>query len=252
MNGSVNRRTLLRVGGIAGGSLLAGVIGSGQVLPVSAGSAPFMLNGFTVDEPFATYWQEHGGLAQQGLPLSNRFDEVSPTNGRSYSVQYFERARFEYHPENQPPYNVLLGLLGREQFLAKYPGGQPGVTPPPPALRSGETLRVDGANLTVTFKMQGDYLVIPLVYTNTSGSPEDFTQLREDRHLSDDAEGIWTFLNDGSPQRYILDPNKQLSVIDTCFARDKMSDRRLAFTVAQFGKIRNATWTATLSQGLIK
>jgi hypothetical protein len=31
-------------------------------------------------------------------------------------VQYFERARFEYHPENQPPYDVLLGLLGRQLF----------------------------------------------------------------------------------------------------------------------------------------
>ena len=29
-------------------------------------------------------------------------------------MQYFERNRFEYHPENQPPYNVLLGLLGRQ------------------------------------------------------------------------------------------------------------------------------------------
>jgi hypothetical protein len=29
-------------------------------------------------------------------------------------VQWFERARFELHPENQPPYNVLLGLLGNE------------------------------------------------------------------------------------------------------------------------------------------
>ncbi len=29
-------------------------------------------------------------------------------------VQWFERARFELHPENAPPFNVLLGLLGRE------------------------------------------------------------------------------------------------------------------------------------------
>ena len=28
-------------------------------------------------------------------------------------MQYFERARFEWHPENRPPYDVLLGLLGR-------------------------------------------------------------------------------------------------------------------------------------------
>jgi hypothetical protein len=29
-------------------------------------------------------------------------------------VQYFERRRMELHPENTPPYNVLLGLLGNE------------------------------------------------------------------------------------------------------------------------------------------
>ena len=28
-------------------------------------------------------------------------------------MQYFERARFEHHPENQPPYDILLGQFGR-------------------------------------------------------------------------------------------------------------------------------------------
>ncbi|HET8630995.1 MAG TPA: hypothetical protein VFL91_26545 [Thermomicrobiales bacterium] len=43
---------------------------------------------------------------------------MNPTNGQTYRVQYFERARFEYHPENAgTPYEVLLGLLGREQYL---------------------------------------------------------------------------------------------------------------------------------------
>jgi hypothetical protein len=36
------------------------------------------------------------------------------SDGREYTVQWFERARFELHPENKPPYNVLLGLLGNE------------------------------------------------------------------------------------------------------------------------------------------
>ncbi|GIV97011.1 MAG: hypothetical protein KatS3mg057_1668 [Herpetosiphonaceae bacterium] len=30
-------------------------------------------------------------------------------------TQWFERARFEYHPSNPDPYKVLLGLLGTEQ-----------------------------------------------------------------------------------------------------------------------------------------
>ncbi len=34
-------------------------------------------------------------------------------NGREYTVPYFERARFELRPENQAPYDVLLGQFGR-------------------------------------------------------------------------------------------------------------------------------------------
>jgi hypothetical protein len=36
------------------------------------------------------------------------------SDGQEYTVQWFERARFEHHPENDPPYDVLLGLLGVE------------------------------------------------------------------------------------------------------------------------------------------
>jgi len=31
-------------------------------------------------------------------------------------VQYFERARFEYHPENAAPYDILLGQFGRQIY----------------------------------------------------------------------------------------------------------------------------------------
>jgi hypothetical protein len=41
--------------------------------------------------------------------------EINPTDGKPYLTQHFERARFEHHPENAgTPYEVLLGLLGRE------------------------------------------------------------------------------------------------------------------------------------------
>ena len=39
-------------------------------------------------------------------------DEMSLTDGKIYKTQWFERARFEEHPENKAPYDVLLGLLG--------------------------------------------------------------------------------------------------------------------------------------------
>ena len=46
------------------------------------------------------YWQQYGGLAQFGLPRTREFEERSPYDNKMYTVQYFERARFEYHPEN--------------------------------------------------------------------------------------------------------------------------------------------------------
>jgi hypothetical protein len=70
--------------------------------------------GHTLRGVFRAYWEQHGGLAQFGYPLTEEFQERSPTDGKRYSVQYFERNRFEAHPENAgTPYEVLLGLLGR-------------------------------------------------------------------------------------------------------------------------------------------
>lgn len=68
----------------------------------------------TLSAEFLQYWQANGGLAVFGYPLSEPFMEVSKDNGKVYLVQYFERNRFELHPENTYPYNVLLGRLGVE------------------------------------------------------------------------------------------------------------------------------------------
>ena len=89
----------------------------------------FPETGKTVRGLFLDYWQNNGGLAQQGYPISDMFTEISGLNGKPYTVQYFERAVFEYHPENQPPFNVLLSQLGTFQYKKKYPNGAPGQTP---------------------------------------------------------------------------------------------------------------------------
>jgi hypothetical protein len=91
-----------------------------------SGSRTFPETGKTVTGLFLEYWDAHGGLAQQGFPISGPMAEVSDLNGKPYTVQYFERAVFEYHPENQPPYNVLLSQLGTFQYKKKYPQGAPG------------------------------------------------------------------------------------------------------------------------------
>lgn len=75
---------------------------------------------------FLEYWTAHGGLRQQGYPISNQFAEMSDVDGKVYAVQYFERAEFELHPEKKAPFDVLLTLLGTMRLKEKYPNGPPG------------------------------------------------------------------------------------------------------------------------------
>lgn len=90
----------------------------------------FAETNFRACGPFLAYWQQHGGLAQQGFPISDEFEEQNAPppagDGKTHKVQYFQRARFEAHPENAAPYDVLLGLLGAEQYKTRY-----GSNPPP-------------------------------------------------------------------------------------------------------------------------
>lgn len=88
-------------------------------------SQHFVETNKTVPGIFGEYWQQHGGLAQQGYPISEVRGEISELNQQPYTVQYFERAVFEYHPENGPPYNILLSQLGTFQYRRKYPQGAP-------------------------------------------------------------------------------------------------------------------------------
>jgi peptide/nickel transport system substrate-binding protein len=72
----------------------------------------------TVSGDIRTYFYKYGGIAQFGFPLSETFTEQSKDDpNKQYTVQYFERQRFELHPENQGTiYAVLLGRLGAEQM----------------------------------------------------------------------------------------------------------------------------------------
>jgi lipoprotein-anchoring transpeptidase ErfK/SrfK len=56
---------------------------------------------------FLSFWNTHNGERLFGEPVTSTFEE----NG--LIVQYFERARFEYHVDS--PSTVLLGLIGRER-----------------------------------------------------------------------------------------------------------------------------------------
>ncbi len=66
----------------------------------------------SVGGAFLAFWEANGGMMTFGLPISEEFDELLP-NGKTYRVQYFERARLELHPDAAgTPYAVQVGLLG--------------------------------------------------------------------------------------------------------------------------------------------
>ncbi len=101
---------------------LAAGSSAGAPATAQAGSRYFPETGHTVQGAFLAYWESHGGLAQQGYPLSEEIPETSDLDRQPYTVQYFERAIFEWHPEYAgTPYAVLLSLLGVYQYHLLYP-----------------------------------------------------------------------------------------------------------------------------------
>ena len=81
--------------------------------PATQGVTPpqyFAETGHTVRDPFIGYFLQSGGIAQYGYPITD--DYVDPNT--RLLVQYFEKARLEWHPGNDDPYKVQLGLLASE------------------------------------------------------------------------------------------------------------------------------------------
>jgi len=89
----------------------------------------FPETGYNVQGAFLDYWNSHGQLDIFGYPISGEFTE----NGRT--VQYFQRARMEWRPENPYPYQVQLGLLGSELYGPTDPPVPNWVTPWNPRAR---------------------------------------------------------------------------------------------------------------------
>jgi hypothetical protein len=75
----------------------------------------FNETGFTVGGGFLQFWKSQGGLTIFGYPITEEFVE------KGHTVQYFERARFEHHPNTNPVlWDVMLGRVGAE--LIGYDG----------------------------------------------------------------------------------------------------------------------------------
>jgi len=109
---------------------------------------------------FKDVWETKGGLSIFGLPLSEEIDEQL-ADGKVHSVQYFERARFEYWADQPAGQRVLLSLLGRRfappELTAPLgpnapppPLGAPAATPvatPPPTATRPPTSPITGPSL---------------------------------------------------------------------------------------------------------
>lgn len=113
------------------------------------------------DTGFKSYWESHGlrtpqldkfnqSLALFGLPLSEAAIEKN-ASGETVLTQWFERARFEFHPANPRESKVLLGLLGNETHDTLPPPGGPctGIDPPsgativPNCVKAGKSFVVE-------------------------------------------------------------------------------------------------------------
>jgi hypothetical protein len=66
----------------------------------------FTETGHAVRDDFLRFFNTYGGVESFGYPLT---EEIIVDGWR---VQYFEKGRLEYHPENEPAYQVTIGWLG--------------------------------------------------------------------------------------------------------------------------------------------
>ena len=99
-----------------------------RALPSQSEAPPecrlFPETGRSLCPPFLEAWERAGGLDLVGLPLSEPFEVEEEGTGARYTVQYFERARMEYHPTRAgSAATIQFGLLGRER-LVRW-GGMP-------------------------------------------------------------------------------------------------------------------------------
>jgi hypothetical protein len=145
----------------------AAKVGTPRVVAESR-DAFFKETGQILGQPFLAYWEQHGGVAVFGYPISNSLIETAEDNGEEYTVKYFERARFELHRATGD--KVILGRLGAVLRRTERPAA-----PLPGARYFGET----GHNLSGPF----------LKFWNEHGGLEIFgypiTEERTERHPTD-------------------------------------------------------------------
>jgi hypothetical protein len=113
---------------------LVGFVVAALVPIASSSAAPrcFPDTNQCLDGRFRQYWEQSGGLPVFGFPITAAQDEPNRDTGQTYQTQWLERNRFELHPENRAPYDVLLGRLGDDRLRQQgrdwqtFPKADPG------------------------------------------------------------------------------------------------------------------------------
>ncbi len=127
---------------------------------------------------------------------------MSPTDGKSYTVQYFERAVFERHPENAgTPFAVLLSQLGTFQYAARHPAAKPSPTP-----AAG-----------VVFVKEFDFDFAPKVITIPVGTKVIWTNDGPTDHTVADQDVNWSsdILHAGDSYSHVFTQRGTITVICT-------------------------------------
>ncbi|MBK9942817.1 MAG: hypothetical protein IPP13_14495 [Kouleothrix sp.] len=116
-------------GGLLGYEFTRGLTFPQQTYFISQPSARFFPEtGHGVADRFLQFWNEIDGMRVLGFPISEQVQEMLPDK-QIYTVQYFERGRIEYHPQQAgTPFEMQLGLLGRALYLKE---STPNIIPPP-------------------------------------------------------------------------------------------------------------------------
>jgi len=110
---------------VADFSLYGGVNPAARVTPPDAGSTDpnrqyFNETGHYLAGGFKNYWTQNNGLKVFGYPVTEEFSEFDPQTNLRRTVQYFERAKLEYLPNQLPGNEIQVALLGKESLLGQY------------------------------------------------------------------------------------------------------------------------------------
>ena len=145
----------VQLGAVAREALGSRTFGRLPTMPNTASRIYFPETGHTISSGFLNYWKANGDVRVFGLPLSEEMGEDGVT------VQYFERARFEYHAGLEgTPYAVQVSPMGYMALKAarfSLPLGTM-VRFSPPRLAEGHTAKVEVAvspGVTVTGQYEG-------------------------------------------------------------------------------------------------